>query len=67
MGALQIAMLVMQELPALIAAGRDVAGIINRTNSVLTAAQLAGRDPNPAEWADLNFLIRASVAEIDAT
>ena len=66
MGALAIAMAVMSELPALIAAGRDIMGLVTQTNAVLTAAQAEGRDPTAEEWEGLNAIIRADVAVIDA-
>jgi len=66
MGALAIAMTVMSELPAMIAAGRDIMGLVTQTNAVLKSAQAEGRDPTPAEWDALNAIIRADVSEIDA-
>jgi len=66
MSALAIASLVLQELPAMIAAGRDILALVTQTNAVLTAAQAEGRDPTAAEWDALNAIIKGDVAIIDA-
>ena len=66
MGALAIAMTVMTELPAMIAAGRDIMALVTQTNAVLKAAQAEGRDPTAAEWDALNAIIKGDVAIIDA-
>lgn len=66
MGALAIAMTVMSELPAMIAAGRDILALVTQTSAVLKAAQDEGRDPTAAEWDALNSIIRDDVTFIDA-
>lgn len=52
-----LAMLVMENLPALIRAGQNVIGLIEETNGVLKRAQAENRDPLPAEWDGLNTRI----------
>lgn len=57
MAPLALAMLVMENLPALIRTGQDVIDLITETNDVLKRAQEENRDPNDAEWAALNAKI----------
>lgn len=64
MGALAITTTVLQLLPSLIQAGIDVVGLINSTNSVISAAQAAGRDPTDAEWNALDAQISALRAQL---
>jgi hypothetical protein len=66
MGIGAIAILVMQELPALIAAGQSIAALVEQTNSVIGRAQASGTDPTDADWASINGAIAAIKAQIDA-
>lgn len=57
MGALELATLVLSQLPSLISAGIQVKGLIDNTNATLKAAQDQKRDPTAQEWDDLNAQI----------
>ena len=57
MGALELATLVLSQLPSLITAGIQVKGLIDNTNATLKASQDQGRDPTAAEWDALNAQI----------
>lgn len=58
MSALLYATQILSALPGLIAAGVEVKGLIEKTNSQLKVFETEKRDPTDAEWAALN-------AEID--
>ena len=54
---LAFALTVLQALPGLIAAGKDVAGLLQKTANSLTKMQAEGREPTAEEWADMNTII----------
>lgn len=56
MGPFAIALL--QNLPALLAAGADVVGLVTEANGRIATAQKEKRDPTPADWDWLNSEIK---------
>lgn len=56
--AIGFAIQAMQALPQLVAAGMDIAGVVNDTSAKLTRMQDEKRGPTDAEWAELNASIR---------
>lgn len=62
--AMMYAMQILQILPPLLAAGKDVAGLIQNGNAALKTMTDEKRDPTDAEWAALNAQITALRAEL---
>lgn len=62
--ALALAMELLSALPALIEAGRDIAGLVKEGNETLAKAQAEGRDPTKEEWDELNKKIAELRAEL---
>lgn len=60
------AIAVLQNLPALIAAGADVAGLVTEANGRIATAQAEKRDPTPADWDWLNGEIRSLQGRLHA-
>ncbi len=54
------------QVPALIAAGKDVVALAQSGHAALTAMQAENRDPTPAEWDALNAQIKALRDELHA-
>lgn len=54
---LMMALQLLQSLPALIAAGAEVKGLIEDQTAKLKDMADTGRDPTPAEWDELNAKI----------
>lgn len=63
-GLLAFAMEALTALPGLITAGKDIMGLVQSTNSVLSTAQAEKRDPTDQEWATLNNTIAALRKEL---
>lgn len=55
--ALMMALQLLQSLPALIAAGAEVKGLIEDQTAKLKDMADTGRDPTPQEWDELNAQI----------
>lgn len=51
------ALQVLNILPQLLQAGKDIGGILETANTALKAMQENGRDPSAEEWAALNAQI----------
>lgn len=64
MTAIAFALQAFQALPALIAAGKDIALIVKESTEALRAMQAENRDPSPAEWDALNKRIADLRAEL---
>jgi len=62
--AIAYALQLLQAIPTLLAAGRDVAAMIEQGSTALKAMQAEGRDPTPEEWDALNATIAALRAEL---
>ena len=56
-GALDFALKILQVLPGLIAAGKDVTQLITDTSQRVQEMRDQNRDPTPGEWDDLNAQI----------
>lgn len=52
------AIVLLQNLPALIAAGVDISGLITDANARIAAAQREKREPSPQDWDWLNGTIK---------
>lgn len=63
---LSYVLLVLQNLPALIKAGVDVAAIIEDTYAKAKAMIAQNRDPSDAEWADMHNQIIQLRTKLDA-
>ncbi|HUY04988.1 MAG TPA: hypothetical protein VMV33_17050 [Rhodocyclaceae bacterium] len=61
---LQFTLAVLDALPGLVAAGKDVAEFAVQQRAVLSAMEAEGRDPTPAEWAALGTSVAADEAEV---
>lgn len=59
MQALAFAIQLLDVIPSLIAAGRDVAALVSDGKAKIEAMQAENRDPTPAEWDSLNAQIKA--------
>lgn len=66
MGAAAFALSLLTELPALIAAGKQVFDLIKSGTAAMEAMQAENRDPTPAEWDKLNAQIKALRDELHA-
>lgn len=55
--AISLALTVLQNLPALIAAGQDVIALINSTSAVIVKSQATGTDPTDADWKMLDDML----------
>lgn len=55
--ALMFAMQLLGQLPALIAGGHDVIGLVTDANDALKKMKAEKRDPTPEEWGALNAKI----------
>lgn len=64
MGAIAFALEILTQVPALIAAGVQVKGLIDSGTASLQAMQNEKRDPTPAEWSALNAQIAALQKEL---
>lgn len=64
--ALQLATIVLDLVPAVVAAGKDVKGIVDSTNATLKKAQAENRDITPGEWDAMNAQIEALRKELHA-
>jgi len=53
-------------LPSLLAAGKNVADLVQSGNAALKAMADENRDPTPAEWDALNAKIKALQDELHA-
>lgn len=55
----KFAILLIQNLPALIAAGQDITGLVTEANRRISDAQAEKREPTAADWDWLNGEIKA--------
>jgi hypothetical protein len=61
-----IAIMVLQEIPSLIAAGQSIVALVEQTNTVIRRSQATGSDPMQADWDAINGAIAALKEQIDA-
>jgi len=66
MEALAYALQLLNVLPALITAGRDVSTLVTQGQAAIEAMITDKRDPTPAEWDALNAQIKALQDELHA-
>jgi len=66
MNALSLAIAVLDVLPQLIQAGRDVSELINHTSSVIKKAQEEKRDPTNEEWIFLDNIATELRKQLDS-
>lgn len=64
---LMMALQLLQSLPALIAAGAEVKGLVEDQTAKLKDMADTGRDPTQAEWDDLNAKIDQLRATLHGT
>lgn len=66
MEALLYAMKLLETLPTLLAAGKDITDLVNHGNAALKTMQAEGRGPTAQETADLDAKIKALRDELHA-
>lgn len=66
MGAAEFALAIFAQLPTLMKAGKDVAGLISAGTQKLQAMVAENRGPTPEEWSALNAQIHALQTELHA-
>ena len=64
MGAIAYALQLLQVLPSLISAGRDVVGLVSQGSAALKTMAAENRDPTDEEWTALNALIEGLQDEL---
>ncbi len=65
-GAIELALFVLQALPALLEAGAQVKDLLQSTSDALTKMQAEGRGPTDEEWEAVNDVITALREEFHA-